>query len=105
MDGLQVIDGVRVDGGGSGWGKSEKTPAWRSCWKAKHPLISFASLHFWKWAGNKSTRVKWKTGSTVFQKKKKQKHIEPEQKIPCWCKYKLIFAALYILQMTICECS
>ena len=40
-----------------------------------------------------------------FEKKKKQKHIEPEQKIPCWCKYKLIFAALYILQMTICECS
>ena len=27
---------------------------------------------------------------------KKKKHIEPEQNIPCRCKYKLIFAALYI---------
>ena len=94
MDGLQVRDGVRVDGGGSGWKKSEKKPAWRSCWKGKNPLIGFGSVHFWKWAGNKSTQVKWKTGSTVFRKKKK--HIEPEQNIPCRCKYKLIFAALYI---------
>ena len=38
--------GVRVNGGGKERGKSGRTPAWGECWKAKHPLISCASLHF-----------------------------------------------------------
>ena len=38
--------GVRVNGGGKGRGKSGRTPAWGECRKAKHPLISCASLHF-----------------------------------------------------------
>ena len=82
MDGLQVRDGVRVDGGGSGWKKSEKKPAWRSCWKGKKTLISFALVHFWKWAGNKSTQVKWKTGSTVFRKKKKTHTLSQNRTFP-----------------------
>ena len=82
MDGLQVRDGVRVNGRGSGWKKSEKKPAWRSCWKGKNPLISFASVHFWKWAGNKSTQVKWKIGSTVFRKKKKTHTLSQNRTFP-----------------------
>ena len=82
MDGLQVRDGVRVNGGGSGWKKSEKKPAWRSCWKGKNPLISFASVHFWKWASNKSTQVKWKTGSTVFRKKKNTHTLSQNRTFP-----------------------
>ena len=40
----------------------------------RHPLISCASLHFRKRAGNQSKRVKLKTGSTVFRQK--QTHVE-----------------------------
>ena len=66
--------GVRVDSGGRGrgrgWRKGKKMPAWRDCWKAKHPIISCASLHFWKLAINQSKWVTLKTGSTVFWQKK-----------------------------------
>ena len=64
--------GVRVDcrGRGREWRKGKKTPAWRDCWKAKHPIISCASLHFWKLAINQSKWVTLKTGSTVFWQKK-----------------------------------
>ena len=98
-----------MDSAGRGRGKGEKKPARRGWWKAKHPLISCASLHLWKWLSNQSKRVKLKTGSTVFRQK--QKHVElmsemarqflfqPEKKwlrqnLLCDHKYELIFAAL-----------
>lgn len=64
--------GVRVDsrGRGRGWRKGKKTPAWRDCWKAKHPIISCVSLHFWKLAINQSKWVTLNTESTVFWQKK-----------------------------------
>ena len=99
-----------MDGAGRGREKGKKKPARRGCWKAKHPLISYASLHLWKWLGNQSKRVKLKTGSTVFRRK--QTHVEPMsettrqflfQPVKKWLrqdllrdhKYELIFAALY----------
>ena len=73
--------------------EKEKTP-----WLVLHQCIS----------GNEQVinQHKWneKLEALSFEKKKNT-HIEPKQNIPCWWKYKLIFAALYILQTTICECS
>ena len=59
-----------MDGGGRWRGKGEKTPARRGCWKKQNPLVSSVSLHFRKWAGNRSKWVKLKTGSTVIQRNK-----------------------------------
>ena len=73
--------GVRVDsrGRGRGWRKGKKTPAWRDCWKAKHPIISCMSLHFWKLAINQSKWVTLNTESTVFwQKKHTYVHLQTE---------------------------
>ena len=87
----------------------------------RHPLISCASLHFRKRAGNQSKRVKLKTGSTVFRQK--QTHVELmsetvrqffffsqkrkwlRQNLLRSHKYELIFAALYIFQAKILEYS
>ena len=47
-----------------------------ACWheeaveKKQNPLVSCVSLHFRKWAGNRSKWVKLKTGSTVIQRNK-----------------------------------
>ena len=64
--------GVRVDGGGRGRGKGEKTPDRGDCWKAKHPLSSCVSLYLRRWAGK---WVKLKTGNIVLQQKQTQ--VEP----------------------------
>ena len=115
---------VRLNGGGRGGGgpreMDEKTPARRGCWKAKHHLISCASMHFQKWASNQSKRVKLKTWSTVFRQK--QTHEGPmsgtvrhfifgrkkkwlRQNLLRGHKYELIFAALFIFRTKILEYS
>ena len=84
------------------------------------PLISCASQHLRKRAGNQSKWVKLKTGSTVFRQ---NKHTEPMsetvrqyfffsqkrkwlgQNLLRGHKYELIFAALYIFQEKILEYS
>ena len=111
---------VGVGGGGGPREMDEKTPARRGCWKAKHHLISCASLHFQKWASNQSKRVKLKTWSTVFRQK--QTHEGPmsgtvrhfifgrkkkwlRQNLLRGHKYELIFAALFIFRTKILEYS
>ena len=88
--------------------------------KKQNPLVSCVSLHFRKWAGNRSKWVKLKTGSTVIQRNKhtlsrwvkrwNSFFFQPEknklrQNLLRAHKYELIFAAHYIFREKIFEYS